>query len=237
MDLLNRNQRKIHPTSTLVVAVLVALTVGVTGASIVEGVRGGETDSQSTPVSRAVESAPAPGSIEAVAEELSRGQALERAEITADLADAAEVAHEHLAHTLQDLAIAVPIDDAVSEPTSTDDVEEWKGDVKLAMTAFEGVKEGTSDQSVAHEAFIGASDLLLAAIDDYAQSLSSSAGDRETLIVSVRERRDGAVRLWQAGAAQLDTLSIESGGDHRHVFLAVNGDPDAVPLEFHDTEH
>ncbi|MER2137164.1 MAG: hypothetical protein ABS909_04805, partial [Arthrobacter sp.] len=174
------------------------------------------------------EIAPAPGSVEAIAKELSKGQALEKAEITKDLGMAAETAHARMARTLEGLATAVPLEQADSPPLAdTSDVDTWMRDLSVAATAFETVEEGTSDQSVAQEAFVGAAQLLLTAVQDYNRLSSSPAEDRNLLLVSVAERRDAAVRLWQAEAAQLDTLTIDSGGGHMHVFLAPDGDPDA----------
>ena len=48
--------------------------------------------------------------------------------------------------------------------------------------------------------------------------------------------RDEAVALWQAGAVRLDGLVLDAGGEHTHLFLAADGDPDSVPLEFREPE-
>lgn len=178
-----------------------------------------------------------PGSVAAVAEKLASGQAQDRARTTADLAAAADEAHGHMAHVLQELAAAVPLQETTaSSPATASDVEGWKRDLDSATTALETVGEGTSEQTIAREAFIGAARLLDSASAGYELVLAAPAVEQEPLAATVAERRDAAVRLWQAGAAQLDTLTIDSGEGHVHLFLAPNGDPDAVPLEFREAE-
>ena len=182
--------------------------------------------------------APEPGSVEAVAEELALGQARDRAELNANLAAAAEVAHGHLAQVLQELASAIPVHEnaSSSNPASASDVDEWKRELALATSVLETVEEGTSEQTVAREAFIGAAQLLQSAAADYEDLLTGPADEREALAATVAERREAAVRLWQAGAAQLDTLTVGSGEGHVHLFLTSDGDPDAVPAEFREPE-
>lgn len=187
--------------------------------------------------------APEAGSIEAVAAELAAGQARERAELNANLSAAAEVAHGHLAQVLQDLASAAPVHEngspnpaGISDATSASDVDGWKRELVLATSALEAVAEGTSEQTVAREAFVGAAQLLQSAADGYEDLLIAPVDERETLAATVAERRDAAVRLWQAGAAQLDTLTVGSGNGHVHLFLAPDGDPDSVPAEFREPE-
>ncbi|MFC7848659.1 hypothetical protein ACFUTU_09305 [Arthrobacter sp. NPDC057388] len=181
--------------------------------------------------------APEAGSIEAVAERLAAGQAREKAELNAHLATAAEDAHGHLAQVLQELASVLPVEATVSSrPVSAIDVDGWNHRLALATSALEAVEEGTSEQTLAREALIGAAELLESAAAGYDQLLSAPADGREVITATVAQRRDAAVRLWQAGAAQLDTLTVGSGGGHVHVFLAPNGDPEAVPQEFQEPE-
>lgn len=206
-----------------VVVILMAATGGILAAS-------GTGDGQAG-------SAPAPGSVEAIAEQLAKGQAQERAELNIRLAAAAEGAHGHLALVLQGLASAVPLDPAAApRPSGVADVDGWKHALELAASALETVPEGTSEQTVALAAFIGATELLESAAASYGQLLAGPAEQHEPLAATVAERREAAVRLWQAGAAQLDTLTIESGGGHVHVFLAPNGNPDDVPAEYREEE-
>lgn len=96
------------------------------------------------------------------------------------------------------------------------------------------VQGGTSEQTAIREAFIGAAELLAAAAASYDHASTAPADERKALLATVAQRRDAAVALWQAGAAQLDTLTIESGSGHVHLFLAPDGDPDAVPEEFRE---
>lgn len=79
-----------------------------------------------------------------------------------------------MARTVEGLATAVPVGQADSPQfADTSDVDAWMRDLSVAATAFETVEEGTSDQSVVQEAFVGAAQLLLTAVQDY-NRLSSS---------------------------------------------------------------
>lgn len=177
------------------------------------------------------------GSVEAVAAELAAGQARDRAELNADLTAAGELAHEQLAQVLREMAAAVPVEGAGSpDPATASDVDRWREDLAVATAALGSVGEGTSEQTVVREAFVGAAHLLQAAAAEYEHLLSVPADEPRPPAATVGERRDAAVRLWQAGAAQLDTLTIESGDGHVHLFLAPNGDPGAVPEEFREPE-
>jgi hypothetical protein len=220
--LLNRSPRPSHKARILTLAAVIAVVIAVAGA--LSAWRAGNGPA-----------APVPGSVEAIAEKLAAGQARERAELNGHLAAAAEVAHEHLAQVLQELALAVPVNATISSaPASVSGADEWNRDLALATSALEAVGEGTSEQTVTREAFIGAAELLQSAAAGYAHLLGAPADEREALAATVAERRESAVRLWQAGAAQLDTLTVGSGEGHVHVFLALDGDPDAVPQEFQE---
>jgi hypothetical protein len=219
---LNPSPRPSRKTRVLAIAAVAAVLIVVAGA--LSAGRAGNGNN-----------APEAGSIEAVAEKLATGQAHARAELNTHLAAAAEAAHGHLVQVLQELASAVPVHETISSnPASISDVDEWNRDLALATSALEAVEEGTSEQTVTREALIGAAELLQSATAGYRHLLSAPADQREALAETVAERRDAAVRLWQAGAAQLDTLTVGSGKGHVHVFLTPDGDPDAVPEEFQE---
>jgi hypothetical protein len=221
----NRSSRPSRRTLVLIFAAVTAVLIAVSIAvSVGRAGNGGNAKETS--------------SIEAVAERLAAGQARERAELNGQLASAAEVAQGHLVRVLQELALAVPVDPTISSsPAGADDVNAWNRDLASAAAALEAVKEGTSEQTVTREAFIGAAALLQSAAAGYEQLLTEPAGGRDALADTVAQRREAAVRLWQAGAGQLDTLTVGSGEGHVHVFLALNGDPEAVPEEFQEPEN
>lgn len=221
---MNRSSRRSLTTRVLSIAAVAAVLLAVT-AALIAG-RAGEENN-----------APEAGSIEAVAAELAKGQARDRADLNSSLAAAAEVAHGHVGQVLRELSSAVSVHEAGSpEPAGAGDANEWKREVELAVSALESVEDGTSEQTVAREAFIGAAHLLHSAAADYEHLANGPASEREAHAATVIERRDAAVRLWQSGAAQLDTLTVGSGDGHVHLFLAPDGDPDAVPLEFREPE-
>lgn len=221
---MNRSSYRSRTATLLTLAAVVVLLIAVAGA-LIGGRAGNGTIT------------PEPDSIEAIAAELATGQALEKAENTADLAAAGEVAQAQLAQVLQGLASAVPLDPATRrEPADGGAVDEWKGNVERASAALTGVDDGTSEQTVVREAFVGAAQLLDSAASGYEAFLAASPDEQGALAATVAERRDAAVRLWQAGAAQLDTLTIDSGSGHVHLFLAPSGDPDDVPAEFREPD-
>lgn len=221
---MSRSSRHWRTAPILILAAVTAVLIAVTAAAL------------SSAREQHGEDVPEAGSIESVAEELAVGQARERAELNASLASAAEVAHGHLGQVLQDLTSAVSGHETDESALSADGPDEWENKLDLAISALDALPDGTSEQTVAREAFVGAASLLQWAVADYEHLLIAPAEERKAHAATVVERRDAAVRLWQAGAAQLDTLTVESGGGHVHLFLALNGDPDAVPLEFQEPD-
>ncbi|MDF9279039.1 hypothetical protein P4U43_14720 [Arthrobacter sp. EH-1B-1] len=226
--------RRSRKARVLTVAAAASVLIAVTVVLTVALAAGGAGPSEAGPSEAG---SPEAGSIEAIAEQLAAGQERERAELIANLAEAAEEAQGRMAQVLQELAAAVPVQEGEGPaPASVSDVDRWNHELALAVSALETVEEGTSEQTVAREAFIGAAQLLLSTAAHYEQLLIAPAEERVALTVTVAEQHDAAVRLWQAGAAQLDTLAVESGGSHVHLFLAPDGDPDAVPAEFREPE-
>ncbi|MFW7415879.1 hypothetical protein [Demequina sp. SO4-18] len=217
--------------SVLVGAVLGAALVGVLGR-------------QSTGDGAAQASAtPEPGSIESIAAELAEGQRQESAVLAEELAAAGEVAHDLLGDVLVGLAAVVPPDDgsgaidlgaAAQEdgPLAEAHVEEWIAALDQAEDALSATGQGTDDQAVTRAAFLGSVALLRSAVEDVAAAQTSEAGRQQDLLADVGRDRLEAVSLWQAGGARLDSLVLESGGDHIHLFLDPSGDPDSVPEEF-----
>jgi hypothetical protein len=177
----------------------------------------------------AATTAPEPGSVEAIAAELAADQAADRAELTADLSAAGEEAYDRLMPVLAEVSEALPVDGGAGTAADQPDIDRWIAEVDAARTALTAVPEGTSEHTVTRAAFLGAVDLLDAALRDLAAGGAWSADDAST----TAGRRDAAVELWLAGA-QLDSLMIGNSGHHVHLFLASDGDPASVPREFAD---
>lgn len=193
--------------------------------------------------------APEPGSIEAVAAELADGQQQEATALAQELAGAAEIAHGRAGDVLAGLAVLAPTDDgaaAAGDPADADgeaaadaaggttaDAAAWADELEQARSALEATGEGADDHGVTRAALLGSLDLLGNAVET-AGTLPADGTDRGAAVARVARDRDAAVRLWQAGAARLDTLVVAAGGEHIHLFLAPDGDPDAVPEEFRE---
>lgn len=180
---------------------------------------------------------PERGSVEAVAAELADGQERDAARLGVELAGAAREAHRRLGPVLRSLAADVPVDEPGSGAVAgAVDTAGWAEEVAQASSALEAVPEGTSEQVVTRGALIGAVDLLAAAVTGWQDAATAPADERPGVVAEVAERRDAAVRLWQAGAAQLDVLTVAAQGEHVHLFLAPDGDPDSVPEEFREPD-
>lgn len=180
-----------------------------------------------------------PGSIEAIAEELTAGQAADRAALSAELARAARTAHDQLGQVLRAMAPVVPVQGAApadaAAPVTADDAATWVADADRAARILSSVPEGTAEFNVTRQALLTSAHM----VSDTAEELSSALaapglapGDVER----VAAQRDVAVQLWQAGAEQLDGLVVGAGQEHVHLFLDPSGDPDAVPLEFQEPD-
>ncbi|MFW2513469.1 hypothetical protein ACNI3K_06795 [Demequina sp. SO4-13] len=217
----------------VVIVALVSVLVGAVLGAAVVGVLAGQSTGDGAAQASAT---PEPGSIESIAAELAEGQRQESADLAEELASAGEVAHDLLGDVLVGLAAVVPPDDG-SGATDLDagaqaDVEEWISALDQAEDALSATGQGNDDQAVTRAAFLGSVALLRSAVEDVAAAQASEPGRQQDLLADVGRDRLEAVSLWQAGGARLDSLVLETGGDHIHLFLDPSGDPDAVPEEF-----
>lgn len=175
---------------------------------------------------------PEPGSVEAIAQQLAKDQAADRAELAAELSAAGKQAYDRLMPVLAEVSEALPVAGGTGATADEADVDRWLEEVAAARVALTAVPEGTSEHTVTRAAFLGAVDLLDAALRDLTTA-GAGAADGPS---SPAGRRDAAVRLWLAGASQLDGLMIGSSGRHVHLFLTPDGDPDSIPREFAEYE-
>lgn len=210
---------------TLLVGVAALLVGGVVGGLAVTAAGGDDEPS-----------APEPGSVEAIAEELAQGQAAESAELTAELATAADSAHGTVEAVLAGLAQVAPPEDAVPVEGAPDaDPAALAAAVEQARASLAGTGQGADDHGVTRAALIGSLDLLAVAVEAAAELPSGGAEpvDQDVLARVARDR-DAAVELWQAGATRLDTLVVAGGGEHVHLFVAPDGNPESLPQEFQE---
>lgn len=184
--------------------------------------------------------APEPGSVEAIALELAEGQAQQSTALAGELAAAAEQAHGAAAAVLVGLAAVAPPEGLGAQEADTDagtaDPEGaagWSTELDRARATLTSTGQGDDDHGVTRAALVGSLDLLGHAART-AADLPADGPAREAALVQVARDRDAAVELWQAGAARLDTLVVTGGGEHVHLFLAPDGDPDSVPQEFQE---
>lgn len=220
--------------------------VALAAAALVVGAGGGfavgrTTATDAGAAAEAEEHDHEPGSIEAIAEQLAADQARDRAVLSIELAEAARTAHDQLGHVLRAMAAAVPFEGAAATDTpaapavTSADAATWATDAREAAEALSGVPEGTAEFNVTREALLGAATLMVDTADDLSRALEAAEPAPEAL-EQVAAQREASVRLWQAGAAQLDGLVVDAGQPHIHLFLDPSGDPDAVPLEFQEPD-
>ena len=206
--------------------------VGRTSDAPAPAASAGTADNDATPTTGDAggTEAPEPGSVEAIAAELAEDQAAERAELAADLSAAGKEAYDRLMPVLAEVSEALPVGGGTGPVADPAALDRWLQEVAAARATLTAVPEGTSEHTVTRAAFLGAVDLLDAALRDLATASASTADGPST----PAGRRDAAVELWLAGAAQLDSLMIGSSGDHVHLFLTPDGDPRSIPREFAD---
>lgn len=211
---------QVRPVSRRAVlpALLAGLVVGLLTGVLVAGATGGGEDE------------PEPGSVEAIAAELAQGQAEESAALAAELAVAAEQAHATAGSVLRGLAEVAPPDGGAAGDVPADP-DAWSADLEQAREALLATGEGSDDHGVTRAALVGSLELLAVAVED-ARVLTGPGTEQEQVLADLDRDREAAVRLWQAGAARLDSLVVAAGGEHVHLFLAPDGDPASVPQEF-----
>lgn len=216
-------------TVMVVLVALAALLVGGVVGGVAATAAGGGDDP----------AAPEPGSIEAIAAELAEGQAAESARLTDELAEVAEAAHGSVEGVLAGLAQVAPPEGAV--PVDGDvqvDPAVLAAEVQQARDSLGATGQGADDHGVTRAALIGSLDLLAVAVEAAAElppgGDAPAGGTEQDVVARVARERDAAVELWQAGATRLDTLVVAAGGEHVHLFVAPDGNPESLPREFQE---
>ncbi|WP_336922019.1 hypothetical protein [Aquipuribacter sp. SD81] len=191
---------------------------------------GGSGEDPDADAAGAAEASGAPSvssAVESIAAQLAQAQAADAAALAEELAGSAEQAQPHLVDVLAGLDDVVPVDGSGGDPAAADPAS-WTASLETAHDELAATGTGADDQGVTRAALLGGVQLLQNAVahleeQDGAEALEAAARDR-----------DRAVELWQAGALRLDSLVVEAGGEHIHLFLPPDGDPDSVPPEFRD---
>ncbi|WP_043501467.1 hypothetical protein [Georgenia sp. SUBG003] len=229
----DRKPGRVRPV--VLVAALAVLAAGGTGYALGRTTDAPATGSRDDGATQAAgdagpTEAPEPGSVEAIAAQLAADQAADRAELAADLSEAGEEAYDRLMPVLAEVSESLPVGGGTGPTAHQADVDRWVQEVAAARASLSAVPEGTSEHTVTRAALLGAVDLLDAALRDLAAGSAGTVDGPSALA----GRRDAAVELWLAGAAQLDSLMVGSSDRHVHLFLTADGDPGSIPQEFAD---
>lgn len=216
-------------TVLVVLVALAALLVGGVVGGVAATAAGGGDDP----------AAPEPGSVEAIAAELADGQAAESAQLADELAEVAEAAHGSVEGVLAGLAQVAPPEGAPPVDGEVEvDPAALATQVQQARDSLAGTGQGTDDHGVTRAALIGSLDLLAVAVEAAAELPPGEdgpvGGPEQDAVARVARDRDAAVDLWQAGATRLDTLVVAAGGEHVHLFVAPDGNPESLPQEFQE---
>ncbi|MGJ7442442.1 hypothetical protein [Aquipuribacter sp. MA13-6] len=213
------------PGAPAVAIALAALLVGGVVGGVVATAAGGDNGSP----------APEAGSVEAIAAELAEGQAAASAELNDELAEVAETAHGSVEGVLAGLAQVAPPEGAVPVDADVEaDPAALAAEVEQARERLTATGQGADDHGVTRAALIGALDLLAVAVEAASELPPGGTEPDQDVLARVARDRDAAVDLWQAGATRLDTLVVVGGGEHIHLFVAPDGNPESLPQEFQE---
>ena len=129
--------------------------------------------------------------------------------------------------------VAPPGEAGTAAPADPADVAAWTAALDEAGAALSATGTGSDDHTLTRAGLLASVTLLRSAVDAASVADPASAAAPAAAEALARDR-DEAVVLWEAAAARLDTLVLAGGGEHVHLFLAPDGDPDAVPEEFRE---
>ena len=93
---------------------------------------------------------------------------------------------------------------------------------------------GTDDQTLTRAALVGSVALLRSAVEGVEAAGAGTRRRRGRRSPRAAGTATTPSSCGRPGRARLDSLVLDTGGDHVHLFLAPDGDPDSVPMEFRD---
>ncbi|MFC5003621.1 hypothetical protein ACFPIJ_38090 [Dactylosporangium cerinum] len=155
-----------------------------------------------------------------------RIDALQAAEVQRDveqvvrLTDQARRNADLLAPVMEAMYTALPAGAAAPGPLATAaQVEGWKAVTRKVVSDFAEAQSAGTAVNVARSGFATGARQLDLAVDTYAEVVRATDAQRPALLALAARQRDSAVVTWSIGGTQLDSLNVDTGHGHQHVFL------------------
>jgi hypothetical protein len=155
-----------------------------------------------------------------------RIDALQAAEVRRDaeqvvrLTDQARRNADMLAPVMEAMYAALPPGAAAPGPPATAaQVEGWKAVTRKVVSDFSDAQSAGTAVNVARSGFATGARQLDLAVDAYAEAVKTTDAQRPALLALAARQRDSAVVTWSIGGTQLDSLNVDTGHGHQHVFL------------------
>lgn len=142
------------------------------------------------------------------------------AEQVVSLTDQARRTADMLTPVMEGLYKALPPGAAAPGPLATAaQIDGWKVVTKKAVDDFANAPSAGTAVNVARGSFAAGVRQLDLAVDAYAEAARATDTQRPALLVIAGRQRDSAVVTWSVGGTQLDSLNVDTGHGHQHVFL------------------
>ncbi|MEV4516242.1 hypothetical protein AB0K00_45680 [Dactylosporangium sp. NPDC049525] len=155
-----------------------------------------------------------------------RIDALQVAEVQRDteqvvrLTDQARRNADMLAPVMEAMYAALPAGAASPGPLATAaQVEGWKAVTRKVVSDFADAPSAGTAVNVARSGFATGARQLDLAVDTYTEAVKATDAQRPALLALAARQRDSAVVTWSIGGTQLDSLNVDTGHGHQHVFL------------------
>jgi hypothetical protein len=155
-----------------------------------------------------------------------RIDALQAAEVRRDaeqvvrLTDQARRNADMLAPVMEAMYAALPAGAAApGPPAAAAQVEGWKAVTRKVVSDFSDAQSAGTAVNVARSGFATGARQLDLAVDAYAEAVKTTDAQRPALLALAARQRDSAVVTWSIGGTQLDSLNVDTGHGHQHVFL------------------
>lgn len=104
-----------------------------------------------------------------------------------------------------------------------EEVSGWQRAAEEAEAAFGEAQSGETGTNVARGSLVSAVNLLQSSATAYERAREMPTGERSEMLEQAASERDIAVRVWSVGATQLDSVNVETGNGHQHVYLPADG--------------
>ncbi|WP_424535982.1 hypothetical protein ACOZ38_39245 [Sphaerisporangium viridialbum] len=167
-----------------------------------------------------------PSSTDRMVEQIRAESALRDKAQIKTLTELARTTRDRLTPMLEGLSRVLPAEGAAGPAgpaaVTAADVESWQKAADAAEAGFADPPSGETATNLARSGLASAVRQLAVTVDSYAAAQELTGAARANALALVARQRADAVFTWSVGATALDSVNVDAGYGHQHVFLPMS---------------